>query len=86
MTKHDEPEPESTPPTPSLTAIAKKLDAAIKDADTHRAAVATAQAALDTAQHDLAETMTRIQALAQEHKAVLDGILSAGGTVHVANG
>jgi predicted nucleic acid-binding Zn-ribbon protein len=85
MTKSkDEPESDETPdkPTPSLTAIAKKLDAAVKEADTQREALATAQAALDTAQQELAATMARIQELAQEHKTILDEILTAGGTIH----
>jgi len=69
-----------------LSDIAMKMDQAVTRLDEQKAAVEKAKAALDKANTAYAATVEEMRGLHKEQQAIMQDILSFGGTQHVAVG
>lgn len=68
----------------TILELATKMDASVRDIETSRKAVDKATAALATATEEHSTAVATLTALHAEYQAFMNDMLSAGGTVHVA--
>jgi hypothetical protein len=86
MTKHEDDTPDvpKEKPRPSMGELGKKMDAALRDVDAKRQALDAAKAALDAATTDHGDALAVVSGLKAQYDALMQDVMSVGGTVHIA--
>jgi len=84
--KRKEPEAPDAGTPPTLIDLAKQMEAAVGDVEIRRQAVDGARVALETATASYAAAVETVNALHQQYEAIVQNVLSHGGTVHIAKG
>jgi hypothetical protein len=77
----EDPEPDNTP---TMVDLARRMDAALHEAETRRAIVEAATIALERATQEYAAAKDTVTALHTQYEAIMQHVLSDGGTVHIA--
>lgn len=82
--KRKDPEDAEPEPPTTLLDLAKQMDAAVREVEIRRQAVDVARVTLEEANQEYAAAVGTVNALHQQYEAIMQHVLSHGGTVHIA--